>query len=225
MTAPLVLDVFSDIACPWCFIGKRRLAKALEGREDVTVHWRAYQLGPDLPSDGVEAASYFAKRFGGPEKLQPMFERVESIAREEGLAFDLAGQARVPNTRLAHRVIQLCAGMDDGGASVEALFRGQFLEKADVTRLDVILDLLARHAPDVDRTRLVMGLGTDGGQRAVESDLALAARLGITGVPTFVGNGAMAISGAQEVGTLRAFLDEAAKRPAGALPRVSESPR
>jgi predicted DsbA family dithiol-disulfide isomerase len=225
MSSPIVLDVFSDVACPWCFIGKRRLAKALEGREGVTVRWRAYQLNPDLPTGGVDAADYFARRFGGPETVRPMFERVEAVAREEGLAFDLAGQARVPNTRLAHRVIQLCDGMGRGDEAVEALFAGQFLEQADVTRLDVILDLLARHAPSVDRTRLVVGLGTDGGERAVGADLALARQLGITGVPTFVANGALGIGGAQDVDTLRAFLDEAARRPAGELARVSEIPR
>jgi predicted DsbA family dithiol-disulfide isomerase len=190
----------------------------------VKVQWRAYQLMPDLPAEGLDAQDYFAKRFGNPEQVKPMFERVESLARAEGLAFDLAGRKRLVNTRLAHRVIQLCEGMDVGGGAVEALFAGQFLEDADVSRLDVVLDLLARHAPEVDRTRLVMGLGTDGGQRAVESDLVLGRRLGISGVPTFVMNGA-GISGAQEVGTFRAFLDEAAKRPASELPRVSESPR
>jgi predicted DsbA family dithiol-disulfide isomerase len=224
MTASLVIDVFSDIACPWCFIGKRRMATALEGREGVKVRWRAYQLMPDLPAEGLDAADYFAKRFGDPARVKPMFERVEGLARAEGLAFDLAGRKRLVNTRLAHRVIQLCEGMGSGDAAVEALFAGQFLEDADVSRLDVLLDLLARHAPKVDRTKLVMGLGTDGGLRAVETDLGLARRLGITGVPTFVANGA-GISGAQEVGTLRAFLDEAAKRPATELPRVSESPR
>ena len=208
----LVLDVFSDIACPWCLIGKRRLARALEGREGaVRVRWRAYQLMPELPPEGTDAATLFARKFGGPQQMRAMFERVEGIARAEGLDVDLAAQPRVPNSRLAHRVLQLAQAAGHGDAAVEALFQGQFVERVDVTRVEVLDDLLARHAPAVDRTVLLSALADGGGAAEVDADLALARRLGVTGVPFFVGNGAFGLSGAQEVETFRRFLDEAAR--------------
>lgn len=196
------VDVWSDLVCPWCFIGRRRLQVALENEEpgSVEVRWRAFQLAPDLPPEGVEAESYFAEKFGGPERVREMHDRVAGVAAEDGLELRFDLQKRSPNTRLAHRAVKLSSDPD---AAVETLFGAHFLRGEDIADRDTVLRLL----PDLDPARLDAGEG-DG---EVTEDLELARRIGITGVPFFVANMRVAASGAQPAAALNQLIAQASQ--------------
>jgi predicted DsbA family dithiol-disulfide isomerase len=210
MVNPVELDVFSDIVCPWCLIGKRRLEKALalHGGE-VTVRWHAYQLAPELPPEGVEARPHFEAKFGSHERMRALFARVAEVGKGDGIPFDLEAQARAPNTRLAHRALQVAQGLGKGREAAEALFTGHFLERADVARLDEIVALFERHAVGVDTAALRDALAKGAGNDEVDRDLRFAREAGISGVPFFVANGRLGLSGAQDVETFVRFLQRA----------------
>lgn len=195
---PITLDVWSDLVCPWCFIGKRRLETALahEPADAVEVRWHAFQLQPDIPVEGVDAEPYFRAKFGSAEQVGEMQRRVAAVAAGEGLAFDFAAQRRAPNTLLAHRAVKLAPDPD---AAIEVLFRAHFEEGEDIGDRDTVLRLV----DGIDAEALDAGAGAD----AVANDLAAAAEIGVNGVPFFVAGGRVALSGAHEPELLRRLLD------------------
>lgn len=199
---PVAIDVWSDLVCPWCFIGRRRLQSALEREASggIEVRWRAFQLAPDLPPEGVDSERYFAEKFGGPERVKAMHDHVAAIAAEEGLHFRFDLQKRSPNTRLAHRATKLVSDTD---AAVETLFSAHFLEGEDIADRDTLLRLL----PELDPARLDSNEAED----RVDEDLALAQQIGITGVPFFVGNMRVAVSGAQPAEVLGQLIAQASE--------------
>lgn len=218
----LHVDVFSDIACPWCLIGKRRLDGAIARLgQPVTVRYRAYQLAPDVPLEGAPAAPWYEARFGSRERMRGLFARVEEVGRAEGLAFDFEAHATVANTRLAHRVIQLAEQAEAGAGAVaaEALFRGHFLERVNISLANVVREVLARHAPGLAPT-LVDRAAAGEGEAEVERDIRLARTLGVTGVPFFVAGGRVATSGAQPPEELLAMLREGLTAPHQPLERA-----
>jgi predicted DsbA family dithiol-disulfide isomerase len=200
----VTVDVWSDLVCPWCFIGRRRLQAAL-AREDsdaIQVRWRAFQLAPDLPPEGVEAEQYFNEKFGGPERVKMMHDRVAAVAADDDLELRFDLQKRSPNTRLAHRAVKLSADPD---AAVETLFSAHFLQGEDIADRETVLRLL----PDLDPARLDAGEGN----AEVEEDLATAQQIGITGVPFFVANMRVAVSGAQPPEVLNQLIAQANGSP------------
>ncbi len=211
------LDVWSDIACPWCLLGKRRLEKALEGMgprgKDVEIHWRAFELQPALPTEGAPR-SFLEAKLGGPEKLQKAQAHIAGLGKLVGIDYAFEKQERVSNTRLAHRAIALggalpaeAAAAQTRTALVEAFFRAHFEEGKDISPLATVLDVAARVG--VDRAWLERELKGDGGLQEVLEDETMAGELGIGGVPCFVANMKVAVSGAQDVETFQQFLDEA----------------
>ncbi|HYP75282.1 MAG TPA: DsbA family protein [Polyangiaceae bacterium] len=130
------IEIFSDIACPWCFIGKRRLERALlASGTSAELVFRAFQLQPGLPAEGVPAAGFFERKFGGPERARATFERIAEVGREVGIAFDFHKQQRAPNTELAQRVIRFATGKGQAAPTVEALFSGYFEHGVNVGEL------------------------------------------------------------------------------------------
>lgn len=117
----LTVDVISDVICPWCFIGKRRLEKALKG-QPCSVRWHPFQLNPEMPREGIERKSYRIRKFGSWERSQELDARVAAAGRGEGIAFDFNRMARTPNTLDAHRIIWLAGERGVQDAAVEALF-------------------------------------------------------------------------------------------------------
>jgi predicted DsbA family dithiol-disulfide isomerase len=202
---PVTLDVWSDIVCPWCYIGRRRLAAALaeEGPGSVDVRWRAFQLQPDIPPEGLDAAEYFAAKFGGPERLRQIHDRVAGEAAKVGLTLRFDLQRRAPNTLLAHRAIALAP---DAGAALDALFAAHFEQGLDIGDRDTVL----RVVDGLDAEALDRGDGTD----AVHADLQAAREIGVTGVPFFVAGGRVALSGAHEPALLRRLLEAAREQAA-----------
>lgn len=202
------LDVWSDIACPWCLLGKRRLEKALalRGRGDIEVHWRAFELQPDIPADGLPR-SFLEEKLGGRDRLERAQKHIEVLGKEVGVNYAFEKHLRVSNTRLAHRAIALAG--DKQGALVDAFFRAHFEEGRDISPLSAVLDVAA--AAGLDRAWLESELRGEGGLAQVLADEQLAQELGIQGVPCFVAEMKVAVSGAQDVETFQQFLDEAVR--------------
>ncbi|MEI9952370.1 MAG: DsbA family oxidoreductase [Pseudomonadota bacterium] len=194
------IEIFSDIACPWCFIGKRRLERALlNSGTSAQLSFRAFQLQPGLPADGVPAEAFFERKFGGKERVRGIFERVTEVGRADGIHFDFDRQLRAPNTELAQRVIRFASDQGQAAPTVEALFSGFFEQGVNVCELTEIVHLLERAQVALDSTELVAALASGFGKEQVASDLSLAREYGIGGVPLFIFDQRYSVEGAQPV--------------------------
>jgi predicted DsbA family dithiol-disulfide isomerase len=212
------IDIVSDVVCPWCYIGKRRLERALAQRPGlaVTRSWRAFQLNPDLPSEGVPHALYVVAKFGSAENARRAYAALGAAGRTEGIDFAFDRIARAPNTLRAHRLIRFAANEGAGDGVVEALFRAYFLEGLDIGDIDTLAEIAGRAAfdPPTVRRYLAGEAGTDD----VRAEDRRARRLGIHAVPCFVLERGYAISGAQEPEMLLSLLDVAAGIGNGTAP-------
>lgn len=208
------IEIYSDVACPWCYIGKRRFEKALaafSGRDEVEVVYRAFQLAPDLSRDPAEArpqSEYLLARFG--PGYQQMLDRVVDVAASEGIVFD-AVHAMTANTFDAHRLIAFAE--KEGGPAlkarlVEALFKAQFTDGANVADPETLVALASSAGLDAKRARAF--LASSEGSAEVQAELEAGRALGITGVPTFVFEGQWGVSGAQSPETFLKVLEQVA---------------
>jgi predicted DsbA family dithiol-disulfide isomerase len=194
------IEIWSDVVCPWCYIGKRRLERALgefEHADEVEVTWRSFQLNPDTrPGTAEPTLDYLAKRFG--PQAQGMTTRVAELGQAEGLTLDFATSLTV-NTLEAHRLLHLAADLGIGDAAKERLLRAHFSEGADLSDHETLTRLLVEVGADQARVREVLA-GTEYANE-VQDDISLARRLGASGVPFFVIDRAYGVSGAQSVET------------------------
>ena len=199
---PLKIDVVSDVMCPWCFIGKRRLEKALASVPDVAVEveWHPFQLDPTLPQEGKDRAAYLNEKFGGPERAATIYARIEEAGASEDIAFAFDKITRSPNTLDAHRLIRWAGieGLQD--AVVERLFALYFLEGANLTDPEVLVGAAADAGMDAEVTRRL--LASDADLAETEAEVVRAQAMGVQGVPTFVLDGKYAVSGAQPADVL-----------------------
>ena len=197
----LQIDVVSDVVCPWCYIGKRKLARALQlyGKrnpeaEPPRVAWHPYQLNPDLPEAGVDRRDYLARKFGG--RSAEIYARISAVGAEAGIPFAFDKVARQPNTLAAHSLIALAgdAGLQD--VLVEALFRAYFIDGRDLTANETLSAIaceagLAKEEVDACMTSARV-------RERVRAEDAQARRIGMEGVPFFLFNRRHAVSGAQD---------------------------
>ncbi len=190
----LTIDVISDVICPWCLIGKRRLEKAL-GDRPATVRWHPFQLNPDMPREGIDRKTYRTTKFGSWERSLELDAQVGAAGRAEGLAFNFDRMARTPNTLDAHRVIWLAGERGVQDAVVEALFQGYFTDGRDLSDSATLIEMAA--GAGLDRAEVDELLAGDAGLDSVRAGEERARRLGVSGVPFFVVNGKVALSGAQ----------------------------
>lgn len=207
----ITVDVWSDVACPWCYLGKRRLEKAIESSaEDVQVTWHSFQLDPTIPrGQHTSHAEALSKKFNTtPERIGEMNQRLIDLGTAEGLEyrFDLYMQS---NTRDAHRVLHLAHDHGLGNEMKERLMRGQFTEGAIVDDADTLVAMATEVGLDADEVRAV--LASDKYDDAVQADIEEAAALGATGVPFFVFNRRFAVSGAQPTRTFADALRRSAE--------------
>jgi predicted DsbA family dithiol-disulfide isomerase len=203
------IEIFSDVACPWCFIGKRRLERALKAAGiRPELQYRAFQLQPGLPADGVPAADFFARKFGGKERMLGIFERVVQVGREEGIAFDFQSQKRAPNTELAHRVIYFAGTCGQATPTVEALFRGYFEQGLNLCELSEIVSALECQRVALDGGALTEAMLAGAGKEEVASDLREASEYGIGGVPLFIFDQRYAVEGAQPLDHFTRLIDK-----------------
>jgi predicted DsbA family dithiol-disulfide isomerase len=221
------IEIFSDVACPWCFIGKRRLERALDSAGvKARLHFRAFQLQPGLPVEGVPAQPFFERKFGGKDRVRVIFERVSELGREEGIAFDFSKLERAPNTELANRVIRIASAQQCAEAAVEALFRGYFEQGVNLCELSEITSLLTRQGVELDTAELCDRLAAGAGKEEVASDLRLAGEYGIGGVPLFIFDQRYAIEGAQPIAHFERLISKlrVEDRPQGRASKPSLSP-
>ncbi|WP_084012755.1 DsbA family oxidoreductase [Thermobifida halotolerans] len=204
----VLVEVWSDVVCPWCYIGRRRLERALEQFEhadEVEVAWRSFQLDPAFPV-GVRRSvpEVLAEKIGGsPDRVRRMHAEITELAAQEGLAYDL-DHATMVNTVDAHRLTHLARAHGLGDAAHERLLRAQLVEAQVLDDVDTLVRLgVEIGLPEEETRRVVLG---DDHVQDVRADVAKARALGITGVPFFVLNRAFAVSGAQPAGTLLSAL-------------------
>lgn len=209
MTMPLTIDIHSDVICPWCWIGKRRLEQALAALSPLRaqVRWHPFQLNPGMPTEGMPRAEYRRRKFGSAEYAAALDARVTGVASQEGLAFDLAAQSRTPNTILAHRLIWLAGQRGVQDAVVEALFSAYFSAGMDVGERSVLARIAAANGIDADEIGRFLA-GHDGEAEVRDEERTIRTQ-GIDGVPLFIINGGERLNGAQPVAVFIAALKQA----------------
>jgi predicted DsbA family dithiol-disulfide isomerase len=207
--ADLVVDIVSDVVCPWCYIGKRKLESALtelQAREPglaILRRWHPFQLNPDLPAHGIARAAYLEAKFGGKARAAEIYARVKAAGMDVGIPFDFDRIKRQPNTLDAHRLIAWAQNRGDAKATdglVEQLFRAYFIDGRMLTDTEQLVGIACDAGFPGDEVRAM--LGSDAIRSEVEAEDREARSVGISGVPFFVFNGKTAVSGAHEPAAL-----------------------
>lgn len=193
---PLTVDVVSDVVCPWCYIGKKRLDQAVASLGlPVAVRWRAYQLDPTLPAEGKSRREYLQAKFGSAEKLREVHERLEAAGEADGIRFAFDRIAVSPNTLDAHRLIRWAAETELQDIVVETLFSAYFTEGLDIGRVEILADVAGQAG--MDGTEVARRIASDEDRAAVTAEVGAARQAGISGVPTFILANRYAVVGAQ----------------------------
>ena len=205
------IDIYSDIVCPWCYVGKRRLERALTAvGGDIHVTWRPFQLNPTMPLDGMDRSAYLKAKFGSLEAFGQMKEQLLAAGEEEQIPFAFEKIQRTPNTFSAHRLVWHAAQQGKQDEVVEALFRAYFLEGKNIGDPKTLAHVAVEAG--LDRTETEEFLASDKGVTEVKMEEAVGRRLGISGVPYFVINGTVAISGAQPSDIFVSAIGQAGKQ-------------
>jgi len=209
-TKTLSIEIVSDAICPWCYVAKRQFERAvarLPGDVAVSVHWKPFQLNPEMPVEGMDRVAYRSRKFGSREYSQKLDAQVTAAAAQAGLTMRHDLTKRTPNTFNAHRLIWLAEQEGVQDVVVEGLFAAYFVEGRDVGDKGVLADLAV--AAGIDRARASVFLaGTEGADEVAEAEAA-SKRSGMNGVPTFVINGRPAFSGAQRAELMLAQMLDA----------------
>ncbi len=212
----LSIEIYSDVVCPWCYIGKRRLELALRSLPSVPVTkvtWRPFELNPTMPEGGMERRAYLEAKFGSVEAFRRLEEQVLTAGVSVQIPFAFEHIVRTPNTFHAHRLIWFADRFGCQDAVVDSLFRGYFVEGADVGSKSELVDLGVRAG--LDPGAAASFLEGDEGVTEVKAEEAAGHRLGIRGVPYFVLAGAYGLSGAQPVERFTGAISTVRARQAG----------
>jgi predicted DsbA family dithiol-disulfide isomerase len=199
MTKPKIkIDVVSDVVCPWCYIGKRRLEKAIaevSDQIDVALEYHPFELNPDMPTEGHNQKDYLIKKFGSEAKYQQVTNHVTQVAAREGLAFDFSKQATSPNTRNSHRLIWFAKKHDKHIEMKEALMKAYFVDGIDLTKLENLLTIATTVGIEEGETKKFLH-STEGLLEVTTEEMQNTKR-GISGVPYYIINKKYGVSGAQ----------------------------
>ena len=207
---PVTIDVVSDVVCPWCFIGKRRLEKALALKPNIPVQVRfhPYFLNPWVPREGMSRDEYLTTKFGSPERYQGIAGRVAAAAASEGLTYAVDKMRRQPNTLDCHRLIMWAEAIGKASEMKQHLMDLYFTEGADLSDREVLVAAAAFVGLDATETR--QKLGTEQDVDKVEAAASSAKDAGIDGVPTYILGGVAAVSGAQSPEVLANAIEQIA---------------
>lgn len=209
-THALTLDVVSDVVCPWCYIGKARLRRALEEIDRsiaVAVRWRPFELNPTLPPDGMDRREYCERKFGSVDRANQLYARVVDAARDDGLPMAIERIARTPNTRAAHGLIALAEDSGNQDAIVDALFKAYFVDGRDIGDTATLLAIGSSAGLDANST--AEALNSSERIAAIAALEREADERGVSGVPSFLINGRLLFSGAQDARTIARTLERA----------------
>jgi predicted DsbA family dithiol-disulfide isomerase len=198
MTAqPIKLDIMSDPICPWCFIGKAYLDKALADHPNhqFQIEWHPFQLNPDMPASGMGRREYLEGKFGGKDAAVRAYAPVVEAAKTAGVAIDFEGMKRTPNTINAHRLIHWAGIEGRQTAAVSALFKAYFVDTRDIGDIEVLTDIADGIEMDASVVRRL--LETDSDMQDIRDRDAHSRKMGISSVPTFIIANQHAVPGAQ----------------------------
>lgn len=212
----VLIEMISDVVCPWCWLGKRRIesAIALVPDLDVQLQFRPYELDPDIPSEGADYKEYMRAKFGGSgdnkDRSNAMRDALIAYGEAEDIPYKFEAITRRPNSINAHRLIRWAQGQDKGAEAKEALFRAFFTEGRDIGETDVLVDIAGQIALD---PKIVADLlPTDADIAEVKAEADMYRRAGISGVPTYIANRKFAAQGAETPEKLARFLRHAAEQ-------------
>jgi predicted DsbA family dithiol-disulfide isomerase len=209
----MIIDVISDVVCPWCFIGRRRLGEALalfatrEPQVRPIVSWHPFQLNPDLPREGIDRRSYLEAKFGGRQRADEIYARVRAAGKSVDIDFAFDRIDRQPNTLDAHRLIAWAQARGSPEELVERLFRAYFLDGRFIGDRAVLAAIAGEAGLPEDAARAY--LDSDEGADTVAAMDRRVRELGVTGVPFFIFGDRVAVSGAQEASALVAAMAQA----------------
>lgn len=207
MSVGLTIDIISDVICPWCYIGKRRLdtaISALGGDAETQVRWHPFQLNPTMPKEGITRREYRTRKFGSWQRSEELDANVSAVGAAEGILFAFDEVERTPNTVDAHRVIWLAGQHGCQDAVAEALFAAYFTQGLDIGNTETLVSVTAEAG--VERQAVEVMLNSDGGTEAIVTGLELSQHHEVTSVPFFIINNEITLSGAQDSETfLEAF--------------------
>ncbi len=191
------IDIVSDTICPWCYIGKRRFDRALSARgiADADISWRAFQLNPDMPAEGVDRHSYMVEKFGSEERVAEIFDTIERAGAEEGIDFAFDRMVRTPNTVDSHRLIAFAGEKGMQNQVVDALFHRYFERAEDIGDQAVLV--AAGTEGGLDEKEIALYLAGEDGTEEILAEARAASSMGISGVPCFIFDKRYAVSGAQ----------------------------
>lgn len=209
VTQPLHIDFVADVVCPWCFIGWRRLERALALRPDVEAEivWRPYQLDPSIPEEGVDRRAYMAAKFTDPERRAAMVEALTEAASGEGLDLKIADIPISPNTNAAHRLIRWAQGQGVQRQVLEGVLSAYFTELRDIGDPVVLADIAEKNG--MDRMTVLKLLSEGADKDAISQEHMMAVRAGVTGVPFMIFGGKVAAVGAEAPERLAMAIDKA----------------
>ncbi len=202
------IDILSDPICPWCYIGKARLEKALEAERDhpFAIEWHPFQLNPDMPAQGMDRREYLETKFGGRENALRVYGEIDKHAREEGLDIDFAAIQRTPNTINAHRLIHWAGIEGKQNAIVDALFKAYFREGRDIGNTEVLCDLA--DSAGLDAAVIGKLLASDADIDNIRQRDTHSREMGVNSVPTFIIANQHAVPGAQTTDLWRKVIGE-----------------
>jgi predicted DsbA family dithiol-disulfide isomerase len=202
------LDIISDPICPWCYIGKAQLDRALEAEPDhpFEIEWHPFQLNPEMPEGGMDRHAYLEAKFGGPEKAAEVYATIAEHAEAAGLEIDWSRIGRTPNTLDAHRLIHWAGIEGCQTAVVSALFRAYFREGRDIGDPEVLADIA--DARGMDASVVLRLLASDADREEIAARDKAARDMGVTGVPTFIVARQHAVPGAQPTELWRKVIGE-----------------
>ncbi|MGE5492678.1 MAG: DsbA family oxidoreductase [Actinomycetota bacterium] len=204
------VDIISDVVCPWCFIGKRHLEEALQRvGEEVSVVWHPFQLNPDTPAEGDAYLPFLEHKFGGAEQVRRIWERTRQAGGQAGIDFAFERIAIRPNTLKAHRLIRRAQRNGQADALVERLFVGHFQQGEDIGSTETLARIAAELGDDAAAVRAYLASDEDADE--IQGEIVLAEEMGIGGVPFFIFNRRIGVSGAQPADVLVQAIQEAFK--------------
>lgn len=216
---PIRIEAIVDTICPWCYIGKKRLEKALsrEQLDNLIINWRPFLLNPDMPNGGIDRKLYLSAKFGGAESATRVYKAIETAGAAVGIDFKFDDIKITPDSTDSHRLIfKVCSERPAvGNALVEDLFVAYFLEGQNIGDPDILAEIAVTHGED--RSEILDYLAGDMDRDFVGQENRVAHQMGVTGVPCFVFNGRHALSGAQEPEILQRMVRLARQEETPAL--------